>query len=169
MNIPEFAHHVIENLARFGGILQVFAIAGGLGLFMTSLFEFKRYGETRTFMSQQLTIARPLMLMMGGVMLLIMPTLIGTFMLAFWGSANPLAYQPANNSGWEPLVPVIIAFVRLVGVGSFMRGIFLISRTGGAGHSQPGTLMKAVLHMFGGVLCINIVATEQLLRSILPI
>ena len=168
ISVTQFASTVITNLTHFAGILQVLSIGGGIGLFMSSLFEFKRYGEMRTFMSHQMTIARPLSMMLAGVMLLIMPLIISTFMLGFWGSANPIAYTPTTDSGWEPLMPVVIDFVRVVGIFAFMRGIFLISRSGGVG-AQPGTLSKAILHMFGGVLCINVVATEQLLKSILPI
>lgn len=163
-----FAQHLIENLRHFSSILQILAIAGGVGLFVSSLFEFKRYGEMRTFMSHQMTIARPLSMMLSGIMLLIMPMLIGTFMLAFWGYANPLHYTSTSHSGWAPLKPVIIDFVRVVGIFAFMRGIYLVSRSGSQG-GPPGQLSKALLHMFGGVLCINIVATQHLMHAILPI
>lgn len=166
--VAQFAATVIGNLKHFSSILEILSIAGGLGLFLAALFEFKRYGEMRTFMSHQMTIARPLSMLLAACMLLILPTMIGTFMLAFWGSANPMVYTPTTDSGWEPLMPVVIDFVRVVGIFAFMRGIFLISRSGGQG-SQPGTLSKAILHMFGGVLCINIVATEHLMKAILPI
>lgn len=164
----EFAQTVIKNLTHFASILQILSIAGGVSLFIASLFEFKRYGEMRTFMSHQMTIAKPLAMMLSGIMLLLLPLMIGTFMLAFWGSASPMAYTSTSDSGWAPLMPVVINCVRVVGIVAFMRGIFLISRSGGSG-AQPGTLSKAILHMFGGVLCVNIVATEKLVHAILPI
>ena len=167
-SVTQFASTVIQNLTHFASILQILSIGGGVGLFIGSLFQFKRYGEMRTFMSHQMTIARPLAMMLGGIMLLIMPLMIGTFMLAFWGSASPMAYTATSDSGWAPLIPVVVDFVRVVGIFAFMRGIFLVSRSGVIG-GQQGILSKAILHMFGGVLCINVVATEHLLKSILPI
>lgn len=165
--VAQYAENIINNLHHFASILQILSIMGGVALFVAALFEFKRYGEMRTFMSHQMTMARPLSMMLGAIMLLIMPLMIGTLMLAFWGSANPMAYTPTTTSGWAPLIPVIIMFVRVVGVFAFIRGIFLISRSGQQG--QPGQLSKAILHLFGGILCINIVATEQLMHAILPI
>ncbi|MCB1827482.1 MAG: type IV secretion protein IcmC [Coxiellaceae bacterium] len=166
-NVEQYASNMINNLQHFASILQILSIAGGLALFVGALFEFKRYGEMRTFMSHQMTIARPLCMMLGGVMLLIMPLIITTGMLAFWGYVNPMQYSATSSDGWAPLMPVIIMFVKVVGVFAFIRGIFLISRCGQQG--QPGQLSKALLHMFGGILCINIVATEQLLHALLPI
>lgn len=168
-SVAQFAQHVIESIVHFASIIQILSIAGGLGLFIAALFEFKRYGEMRTMMSHQMTIARPMAMMLAGIMLLIVPLMIGTFMLAFWGSANPMAYHPTSNSGWAPLIPVIIDFVRVVGIVAFVRGIFLISRSGHAGGGQPGQLSKAFLHMFGGILCVNVVATMHLIHNILPI
>lgn len=168
MNASQFAQTVMQNLHSMAGILQLMAIAGGLGLFIMSLFEFHRYGQMRTFMSHQMTMARPLAVMLSGIMLLIMPSIISTVMLAFWGTANPMAYTTTSNEGWAPLMPMVIMFVRVIGVGAFMRGIFMFSRMGHQG-GQQGGMAKALLHLFGGVLCINVVATEQLLHAILPI
>jgi len=168
LNAAQFSQTVIQNLHSMASILQIMAIAGGLGLFIMSLFEFHRYGQMRTFMSHQMSMARPLSIMLSGIMLIIMPTLITTFMLAFWGSASPMAYTSTSDSGWAPLMPMIIMFVRVIGVGAFMRGIFMVSRMGQHG-GQQGGMSKALLHMFGGILCINVVATEQLLHAILPI
>lgn len=163
-----FANTVIGSLMHFASILQIISIIAGISLFLSALFAFKRYAQMRTMMSHQMTMAKPLTKMLAGIMLLALPLMIRTFSLAFWGQSNPLAYTGGNESGWAPLIPVVIDAVRLVGVFAFIRGIFLIPRAGVVG-GQPGVLSKAILHMFGGILCINVVATHQLMKSILPI
>jgi intracellular multiplication protein IcmC len=156
---------LIQNLGIMGNIFQTIAVLMGLGLFMGSIFKLKRYGEMRTMMSHQMTIAAPLMMMLGGIMLLCLPFVLHTALLNFWASNNPMRYVP-SGSPWEQIIPAIVIFVRLIGVGAFMRGIVLFSRAGGE-HGQQGMMAKAVLHMLGGLLCVNIVATVHLLKAII--
>jgi intracellular multiplication protein IcmC len=163
------ATQMISSIGHMASIAQILSIIAGIGLFFTSLFEFKRYGEMRTQMSQQMHIGRPLAIMLAGIMLLTLPLMIGTFLLAIWGDASPLAYTDTASSAYSPFVPVVINFVRLVGIFAFMRGIFMLSRMGNQGGQQGGGLGKALIHMMGGVLCINVVATHQLLSSMLPV
>ena len=69
-------------------------------------------------------------------------------------------------SSWEQVIPPIVVFVRLIGVGAFMRGIVLFSRVGSE-QSQHGAMSKSLLHVIGGVLCVNVVGTLELLKNIL--
>ena len=64
-------------------------------------------------------------------------------------------------------MPAILVFVRVVGIGSFIRGIVLLSRSGDHQRSQPGMLGKALIHILAGVLLIHIVGTMDLLEDIL--
>ena len=156
---------LMGNLGLMAVIFQDISIIMGLGLFMFGLFRLKRYAEARTMMSHQMTIAGPLMLLIGGTMFLCFPLVLRTALFNFWSTThpNPMAY--AGGDSYEQLIPPIVIFVRLIGVGSFMRGVLLFSRVGGE-QSQPGTLSKACIHMFAGILCIHILGTVDLLRSI---
>lgn len=146
-------------------ILQAVALLLGIGMFVGGLFQFKRYGEMRTMMSMQMTIATPLMLLLGGTILLVFPTFLGAMLASFWGSESILQYNE-NASGLGSFMPAIILFVRIIGVGSFIRGVLLLSRTGSS-QSQHGTLGKALIHMLAGILCINILQTVNLLEILL--
>jgi len=157
--------NMINSLLSLASIIQICSIAAGLGLFASSLFQFKRYGEMRTFMSHQMTIAKPLMMMLSGIMLLTLPMMIGTSLLAFWGSSTPMAYSQDTTTGWSGLVTVVIYFVRVIGIAACMRAFFMLARAGGAG-AQPGTVSKAMMHLFAGVLCVNVVATTNLIYNI---
>lgn len=146
---------IMENISIIMGVLFV----------LLALFKFKKHGESRTMMSQQHTMAEPLLMLIAGTMLLVLPTFLGSMLLAFWGTASPLGY-PGGSTGYSSLIKPIILFVRIVGVAAFIRGIVLLSRSGGQ-QSQHGTFGKAMIHIFAGILCVHILGTVELLEQIL--
>lgn len=157
---------MIENFGTLAIIFQSLSVMFGVGLFMGGMFVLKKYGETRTFMSQHMTIAAPLMMLFAAVMMLLLPTMINTALFAFWGDYTPEHYD-GSGGGWHEYVPVVLIFVRLIGVGSFMRGIFLLSRVGGQHGGQQGIIGKSLIHLFGGILLIHILGTWELLKRIM--
>lgn len=154
-----------SNFEIIADIVETVSVLIGLSLVIGGIFQMKRYGESRTMMSGQHSIAGPLMMLVAGAMLLIMPTFVGTAVLALWGTRSPLSY-PGGPGGYDSLVPPILMFVRIIGVGSFVRGIVLMSRTGSQ-QSQPGALGKALIHILAGVLCVHIMGTIDLLEQLL--
>ena len=115
-------------LARY--FTKTVCIMIGLGLFMGSLLTLKKYGETRTYMSHQMTLWGPMMMMLSAVLFLVMPTTISSVLFAFWGNKSPEIYNAAS-SDIDQYVPVVLMFVRLVGVGAIIRACILLSRMGG--------------------------------------
>lgn len=157
---------LIRHFETLGEILQSIATLLGVVMTIGGLFQLKKYGETRTMMSSQQSASGPLMLLLSGGILLTLPSFIGTALLTFWGNSISPMHYPDSTGGYASLLPAILMFVRLIGVGSFIRGVVLLSRS--AGHqSQPGTLAKAIIHIMGGILCLHIGATLSLLSNIL--
>lgn len=154
-----------SNLLIIAQIMKVISIGMGISFIFGAMMKFKKYGEMRTMMSSQMTIYAPLAMLLAGTLLVMLPTFISTALYAFWGTDNPLAY-PGQGEWWGDLMEPVIVFVRIVGIGSFMRGIVLLARSGGE-HSQPGTLGKALIHIFAGILCVHIIGTKDLLAAIL--
>lgn len=157
--------HVLESLRWVAIITQDFCILAGVGFMLGGLFKMKRYGEMRTFMSHQLTLGKPLSMIIVGACLLAIPVAVKTIMLAIYGQVNPLPYPDAGSGSAEVIKPVII-LVRLVGLFGLIRGIMLFTRIGGE-QGQPGMLGKAMLHIIGGVLCIHIINTYNILKFML--
>lgn len=157
---------LLQNLGYLADIVQAIAVFLGLGLFMAGLFKLKRYGEMRTFMSHQMTIAAPLLMLFSGIAMMCLPIMLHTALLNIWGVNNPMRYTGSGDTTWEQLIPGIIAFVRIIGVCAFMRGLVLFSRSGSE-HGQQGIMARAFLHVLGGTLCINIIGTLHLLKGIL--
>ncbi len=154
-----------QNFTIIADIMETVAVLIGVCLMIGGIFQLKRYGESRTMMSGQHSIAGPLVMLVSGAMLLILPSFIGAAVLALWGTSSPLTYG-GDSSGYSSLVPPILLFVRVIGVGAFIRGIVLLSRTGSQ-QSQAGSLGKALMHILAGVLCVHILGTIDLLEQIL--
>lgn len=158
---------LIQNFTIIAQIMNIFSITAGIFLTLMAIMEFKKMGEQRSMMSQQHGAIKPTILLLCGAMLLILPSFIGTAMLAFWGHMSDLSYS-TDLSGYGSLTPAVLAFVRLIGLGSFIRGIILLSRAGGQ-QSQHGMIGKALIHIFAGILCLHVVETLSLLGNILGV
>lgn len=55
--------------------------------------------------------------------------------------------------------PVVIAFIFIFGFIFFMKGTWLIVKSGEGGHAQESSMGKVVTHLVGGVICMNLVTT----------
>ena len=154
-----------QNFGTLAEILQSVAVILGVCMTLAGLFQLKKHGEQRTMMSTQHSLTGPLMMLLAGSMLLILPSFIGAIVLSFFGTTEPGAYS-GNVSSYSSLLPPILMFVRVMGVGAFIRGIVLLSRVGGQ-HNQPGQLGKALMHILAGVLCVHIMGTVTLLEDLL--
>lgn len=164
-NLPDILK---ANLYLIATIMQTLAILIGLALFIGGMFQLKRYGEMRTMMSSQMSIAGPLAMLFSGVAMLCSPLLMGTLLVSFWGptGVTDLPYDGSTDSSWSQYIEPVLMLVRLVGVYAFMRGFVMASKIGG-GHAQPGTSGKVLIHIFAGILCVHIMGTIQLIESIL--
>lgn len=156
---------IIKNIGILAVILQSICIAGGIGLLVIGFLRLKRYGEMRTFMSHQMTLFAPLMIIVSGILLLSAPITLRAVLVNFWSTSNPLHYS--TDQAYSGLTNAVVVFVRFIGACSVVRGIFLLSRTGNAEQSQPGNVGKALMHLFGGILCIHILRTVELFKRFL--
>ena len=114
-------------------------------------------------MSMHINILAPLSMMVASIFLLTFPQFLTTLIVSFWGVADPLP-PGGPSSGYQAYYRPIVIFVRIIGVVSIMRGVILFSRAGEQG--QPGQIGKAGLHILGGLLCVHIMYTIDLLKTI---
>lgn len=157
---------LIIHLHTAAVIVQDFAIIAGIFLIYAGFMKFKRYGEMRTMMSSQMTMAEPLMLVVCGSLLMFTPYLLGSAMEAFWSTVNPLSYMPGSSEFSDKMMRAIFMFLRLLGVGVFIKGWMMMAKSGSI-NSQPGMRGKAAMHLFIGVLLMHFLGTEHLLMEAL--
>ncbi len=158
---------MMENIGILARITQAIAIIMGLGLVIGGILKLKHYGEMRSMMSHNASVASSLAMLFGGVVLLMIPTMLSTALLAFWGTTNPLPFPTTGDPNVDAIMNTIIMFVRFLGVVSFIRGVLLLSKLGREGGQQHGGLGKGLIFIGAGVLCIHIVGAAQLIESIL--
>ncbi len=157
---------LITHLGVMSTIIQDFALIAGMSLIYLGLLKFKKYGEMRTYMSTQMTMATPLMLILGGSLLMFTPLLLGTAIDIFWGQVNPLSYTNNMPGEADKLLDAIIIFIRVLGIGVFIRGWIKLAKCGGESVA-PGTRSKSLMHIFVGVLLMHFVGTEHLIMQAL--
>jgi intracellular multiplication protein IcmC len=161
-NLPDI---LMDNLGWIANIFQTISILLGLGTFIGGLFQLKRYGETRTMMSSQMSIAGPMMMMLSGAALLYLPTFIATVLVGFWGPGAEIDLPVESNmEGWSQYISPVLMLVRLVGIYAFTRGFVILSRTGN--HGQQGQIGKSLIHILAGILCVHIMGTVKLIESL---
>jgi intracellular multiplication protein IcmC len=162
---------MIKNLntavPEFMRLVTGISYVTGFFLFFKMFYQMKRYGEMRTMMASQTDLRGPLMLMVAGAMLIYLPTGVGVTIETFWDEPTVMAYD-ASGDKWAPLMKSVVGIVQVVGVISFIRGWTLMTKAAGQG-AQPGTLGRAVSHIVGGALAINVVGFISAIQTTLGI
>ena len=151
---------IMENIEKVGVIVNTVSIGMGLFFILVGFIKLKRYGEMRSYMSQQMTILGPLMYLLVGSFLLYLPTTLQIVSSAIWADNNPLAPTGYWGTEW---MRTIAMFIRLLGVIGVVRGLAGLANTGGQG--QPGKISKSFLFIIGGVMCIHVIGTVDLLKE----
>lgn len=146
----------------------------GCAFIFKAIYSLRVYGESRSMMSQNTSLKEPLAYMMVGVILIYFPTALQIFMQTSFGYQNVLQYAPVNSSNatldmfgsgssvGRPLSMII----QVIGVIAFVRGWVLIARSASQGQ-PPGGTGKGFMHVFGGILAMNIIGTLQMINNTL--
>lgn len=143
----------VPNLMR---LVTALAYVMGFFFIIKGVMELKHFGESRSMMSQEHSIGKPVMLLVIGTMLLYLPASVRTGLSTFWTTPNPYGYLPSSSddSNWTDLGSAAFMVIQLVGTIAFIKGLLMMRHA--TGHGQPDTFSKALAHIIGGVLCINL-------------
>ena len=159
----------IERLLTGAGYLigRTFAIKGIMTL--------KSHGEQRSSMSGTGNMKEAGVYLLASAMLLYFPTALQALLNSTFGYSNILAYSSGTAAaGWVGSVfgtdsqvgPVLTMIVQIIGLIAFIRGWILIARASGQGQT-PGGTGKGMMHVFGGILAMNIIGTMQVFYNTL--
>ncbi len=154
-------YKVIEqNLRALIPFVAATSYVMGVVFITVAVFKLKRYGEMRTMMSSNVNIAGKISLIIVGLMLLYLPTTLETFNLTIFGNSQVELFSDQQNFGAaSEVMKVVVLAIRLIGLISFVRGCVILSKLGAEGGAQPGMMGKGMLHIIGGILAWNILAT----------
>lgn len=135
----------------------------GLLFMFKSIWMFKQYGESRTQMSSQTSLRGPITLMCVAAVLLWLPSALHTLIMTAFGHEYVIGYSvPATNPLGQVGMYALIYLVQLVGLIAFIRGWVYLAQGAGGGQSQH-TTGKALTHIIGGLLAVNIVELTNIL------
>lgn len=171
--------NVITNVAKVVPSLEKLLTASayliGIAIFVKAIYSLKVYGESRTMMSNNANIKEPLIYFLVAAVFIYLPTGLQVVMSSTFGYSNVLAYAPVDSS--NPTISALFGsgsavgkpltmIIQLIGMVAFIRGWILISRSASQGQ-QPGGVGKGFVHVFGGILAINIVGTMEIINNTL--
>lgn len=165
------AEGMLENLANQipYAMRMITAIAYVIGMYLIiyGVVQLKHFGESRTMGSQDNGLMKPIAYLVVGSLLLYLPTSVQVGMSTFWGTPSPISYVSGTDQ-WTQFINDCFLVVELFGTIAFIRGLLMLTSVGGQG-GQPGTLSKALTHIIGGLLCINVYQFMQMIMNTLGI
>jgi len=138
------------NVRLLYEIAEGVSLIAGIGLILSGMMGFKRYAQMRGMMGQQQSMAKPLLLMIGGSMLMVLPSILPALETTIFSTAQDSQYGPGllNNAA-------LSMFIHFLGLCSVIKGIIMLSKTGGH-NAQPGMRGKAFIHILTGVLLLHV-------------
>lgn len=167
--------NVANNLIPVQRLITGGAYIIGCAFLFKAIYSLKIYGEARTMMSSNTSMKEPVVYLMVGALLVYFPTAVNIVMMTSFGTTNILQYAPVNSnnqtinslfgSGSMVGQPLTI-LIRVIGLVAFVRGWVLIARSASQGQ-PPGGTGKGLVHVFGGILAINIVGTLNMINATL--
>lgn len=118
----------------------------------------------------------PLVLFFVGSLLISLSTVIGAFLMSFFLQSEsvsaeqvftyaPEITKPLSAEMSQRAVIALVRFAQFIGLLGFVRGLFLLGRTGNGG--QIGDTGRGIVHLVAGTLAINIVVVLQMLENLL--
>jgi intracellular multiplication protein IcmC len=168
-------NNIANNLIPVERLITGAAYLIGCAFLFKAIYSLKMYGESRTMMSSNTSLKEPIVYLVVGALFIYFPSAFEMLMQSTFGYENVLQYAPIN--GGNPTLDTLFGsgsvvgkpltvIIQVIGLVAFVRGWVLIARSSGQGQ-QPGGTGKGLMHVFGGILAINIVGTIQMLNNTL--
>lgn len=162
-----------EILVNIGGSIDPIwnMITGAAYLFgfafvFRGVYMLKVYGDMRTMMSSQTNLKGALICFLVGAVLLFSTSMYHSLLLTTFNAraTSPLEYDPNVTLTWDAYKN-LLRFIQLIGLISFFRGWMMLTHLSNPG--QQHSFGKAMTHIFGGVLAINIQGTIDVMQGTL--
>jgi intracellular multiplication protein IcmC len=182
---------VLTNLSKiihpFTVLVLVISFLGGVTFIWRGIGMFKKFGMTGQ-MAQPGEIAGPLVYIFVGTILIFLPTTTQITIASIFGENEQgtsifknkqvnfpqdlgratddiLGYiAPGLEDKWGHLANTLVLYIQFVGFLAFVRGWFIIAKSGNPG-VQQGSIAKGITHIVGGIIAVNFVTTVTFVRN----
>jgi intracellular multiplication protein IcmC len=165
-NMVQMMQAFQRNLGPLYHLIVAISYVLGIWFIADSIFKLKKYGQQRTMMSTNASMAKPIILMALGLSLLYLPSFVNISIESLWAygsSDSPLRY-PIELSAWSGFINPLIDSIRLFGLIAVVRGLVLLTRLANES-TQPGSVGKGIMHIAAGTLAINIIGTINVIKA----
>lgn len=155
--------HLSNSYPAITKLIYAASYIMGLGFMIKAIYSMKQYGEQRSMMSTQTSLKGPITLVVVAAVLLYLPSALHTMIMTGFGHEYILQYQtsPSNPLGQAGMY-ALVYLIQIVGLVSFIRGWVYLAQGASGGQGQH-TTGKALTHIIGGLLAINIVELTNIL------
>ncbi len=164
--LDQVVKSISENIDKVMRMVTGFAYIIGTYFVIIGIIELKHFGESRTMMSSEHGLKKPIMYILVGAALIYLPTTIKQGLYTLWDSPAPYAYVIEKGNAWSELIGDSFIILQLIGVIAFIRGLIMLTHLGGHG-GQQGAFGRAMTHIIGGILCINMYDTVRMILATL--
>lgn len=173
-NQADILRNIAETLAPVERMITGMAYVMGIAFAFKAIYSLKVYGEARTMMASNASLKEPLTYLLVAAVFIYLPVAMQVLLTTTFGESTILEYAPLNSPnsalgifGSDSAVGRPLSLIiQVIGLIAFVRGWVLIARGAGQG-GQPGTTGKGLMHVFGGILAINIVKTLEIINNTL--
>ncbi|MDF1758675.1 MAG: type IV secretion protein IcmC [Legionellaceae bacterium] len=167
---------LLTNLAN--SLVQVeYLVTGaaylmGIGFAIKAFFTLKTHGEQRSSLSGTGNMKEAVMYVLVASMLLYLPSGFEALMNTTFGYSSVLAYSQSpyltGILGSDSAVGNSLALiVQVIGLFAFIKGWIMIARGASQGGQTQGQTGKGLMHVFGGILAMNVVGTIEVIANTL--
>ena len=152
----------LQNMQTLAMLINSTSLIIGVGLFLAVIFQLKKHGESKAGGGQS-SLAAPLVLGAVACLMISLPSILSVILNAMWGTDSPLAY--VNETGYA-VMPNVIVFIRVVGLGVLVRGLVMLSKSGHESSQSQGHFGKSMVYLFSGLLLIHIMGTYHIVHEV---
>ena len=166
-SMPDF-NTIITNIgnsiAPLWRLVTGAAYLFGFAFIFRGIFMLKTYGEARTMMSGQGNFKGALVCLFVSVALIFSQTMYQSLLLTTFNvsSTSPMEY-PTSTTMDQQAYFSLLYFIQFIGLVSFIRGWVMLSHASNPG--QQNSFGKALTHIAGGLLAINIQGTIDIVKG----
>jgi hypothetical protein len=175
MSIPNAAEMLINISNTVPELMQLataLAYVGGMYLIIHNIAEMRNAPFLSSPGQGQQSVWALWRKVFIGAALMYLPSVVDVGTATFFTHQAPFAYIDEKEVGTSQIFDIAFKIIYLVGTIAVIKGLYEISH-GGTSQSQDGShhsrTHKGLMHILGGILCINLPLTLQVIFTTLGI
>lgn len=148
-NLIQIIINIQETIQPYINLIVAFAYISGIVFMFIAVLKLKKAADYRQGMYEGSNFAAPMVAGLVGIGLIYVPTVFKATTMSVFGSLELPGYIPIEENSASEALSAIFDLMRLVGVVSFIKGWFILSKLGKSGE---GSVAKGLTHILGGLL-----------------